>query len=164
MSGLWSKLTSFFGGGGRNTHNTSHKSNSKKKKSEDSVENGGQEQYKVQKVTRTYEEIELPEDKDEKETVDYTVHKATRSYDEIELPEDREEKGTIDYTVEKKPRAYEEVVLPEDNRLSQEKRPVLNYVEVEFTKPPSKKQSINRKDSKTEYADVTVKNKTVIVK
>ncbi|XP_052060374.1 uncharacterized protein LOC127700759 isoform X2 [Mytilus californianus] len=138
MSGLWSKLTSFFGGGGRNTHNTSHKSNSKKKKSEDSVENGGQEQYKV--------------------------HKATRSYDEIELPEDREEKGTIDYTVEKKPRAYEEVVLPEDNRLSQEKRPVLNYVEVEFTKPPSKKQSINRKDSKTEYADVTVKNKTVIVK
>ncbi|XP_063439801.1 uncharacterized protein LOC134721041 isoform X2 [Mytilus trossulus] len=136
----------------------------KKKKSEDSTENGGQEQYKVQKVTRTYEEVELPEDKEEKGTVDYTVHKAVRSYDDIVLPEDREEKGTVDYTVEKKPRTYEEVVLPEDNRLSQQKQPVLNYVEVEFTKPPSKKQSINRKDSKTEYADVTVKNKTVIVK
>ncbi|XP_063439803.1 uncharacterized protein LOC134721041 isoform X4 [Mytilus trossulus] len=136
MSGLWNKLQSLFGGG-RNSHSTSHK-NSKKKKSEDSTENGGQEQYKV--------------------------HKAVRSYDDIVLPEDREEKGTVDYTVEKKPRTYEEVVLPEDNRLSQQKQPVLNYVEVEFTKPPSKKQSINRKDSKTEYADVTVKNKTVIVK
>lgn len=27
-----------------------------------------------------------------------SVHKAARSYDDIELPEDREEKGTVDYT------------------------------------------------------------------
>lgn len=32
----------------------------------------------VQKVTRTYEEVELPEDKEEKGTVDYTGKTLTR--------------------------------------------------------------------------------------
>ncbi|XP_076110308.1 uncharacterized protein LOC143079051 isoform X5 [Mytilus galloprovincialis] len=74
MSGFWNKLQSLFGGG-RNSHSTSHKNN-KKKTSEDSAENGGQEQYKVHKATRSYDDIVLPEDREEKGTVDYTA-KAT---------------------------------------------------------------------------------------
>lgn len=42
-------------------------------------------------------------------------------------------------------------------------KPVLNYVELEFSNPPSNKIPVQRQDSKTEYADVSVKNKSIVV-
>jgi hypothetical protein len=53
--------------------------------------------------------------------------------------------------------------LTVDIILFQGKQPVLNYVEIEFSNPPSNKIPVQRKDSKTQYADVIVKNKSIVV-